>query len=154
MATIRIDDDVYDWLKNMAQPFEDTPNSVLRRVAGLDNSSRKETKMIIATRQTLNIQADGKKTPQGAFRKPILEVLKKFGGNGARMRVLSEVEQLMANRLSAYDKLDIQSGGSTRWQKSAEYEVFVMRKEGLLKSVNETSSGVWALTPKGSAAAG
>ena len=109
---------------------------------------------MITARQTLNTQTDGKKTPQWAFRKPILEVLKKFGGNGARMRVLSEVEKLMANRLSAYDKLDIPSGGSTRWQKSAEYEVFVMRKEGLLKSVNETSSGVWALTSKGGAVAG
>jgi len=153
MATIRIDDEVYGWLKNMAQPFEDTPNSVLRRVAGLDNSSVKETKMI-TTRQTLNTKTDGKKTPQWAFRKPILEVLRKFGGNGARMRVLREVEKLMVNRLSAYDKLDINSGGSTRWQKSAEYEVFVMRKEGLLKSVNETSPGVWALTSKGSEAAG
>lgn len=34
--TIRIDDDVYAWLQNHARPFEDTPNSVLRRLAGLD----------------------------------------------------------------------------------------------------------------------
>ncbi len=34
--TIRIDDQVWTWLKGLAQPFEDTPNSVLRRVAGLD----------------------------------------------------------------------------------------------------------------------
>jgi hypothetical protein len=36
MPTIRIDDDVYAWLKSQAEPFEDTPNSVLRRIAGLD----------------------------------------------------------------------------------------------------------------------
>jgi hypothetical protein len=34
--TIRIDDEVWAWLKGMAQPLEDTPNSVLRRVAGLN----------------------------------------------------------------------------------------------------------------------
>jgi len=34
--TIRIDDDVYKWLKSQAIPFDDTPNSVLRRVSGLD----------------------------------------------------------------------------------------------------------------------
>lgn len=34
--TIRIDDEVYEWLQKQARPFEDTPNSVLRRVAGLD----------------------------------------------------------------------------------------------------------------------
>lgn len=33
--TIRIDEEVYSWLKGHARPFEDTPNSVLRRLAGL-----------------------------------------------------------------------------------------------------------------------
>jgi hypothetical protein len=34
--TIRIDDEVYTWLQKNARPFEDTPNSVLRRIAKLD----------------------------------------------------------------------------------------------------------------------
>jgi hypothetical protein len=34
--TIRIDDDVHQWLQSQAIPFEDSPNSVLRRLAGLD----------------------------------------------------------------------------------------------------------------------
>jgi hypothetical protein len=38
--TIRIDDDVYNWLQSQAVPFEDNPNSVLRRIAGLGNKSR------------------------------------------------------------------------------------------------------------------
>lgn len=32
MPTIRIDDDVYKWLQSQATPFEDNPNSVLRRI--------------------------------------------------------------------------------------------------------------------------
>ncbi len=36
MPTIRVDDEVMDWLRQQAQPFSDTPNSVLRRIAGLD----------------------------------------------------------------------------------------------------------------------
>ncbi|MDJ0607902.1 MAG: hypothetical protein QNJ67_02935 [Kiloniellales bacterium] len=40
--TIRVDDEVYDWLKGQAVPFEDTPNSVLRRIAGLDDASEEE----------------------------------------------------------------------------------------------------------------
>jgi len=38
MPTIRIDQDVYDWLKSQAVPFEDTPNSVLRRLAEFDKN--------------------------------------------------------------------------------------------------------------------
>mgnify|MGYP000176560777 CR=1 FL=1 len=36
MPTVRVDADVYSWLQSQARPFEDTPNTVLRRVAGLD----------------------------------------------------------------------------------------------------------------------
>ena len=36
MPTIRIDDEVYSWLESLARPFKDNPNSVLRRVAGID----------------------------------------------------------------------------------------------------------------------
>jgi len=37
MPTIRIDDEIWAWLKMHAQPLEDTPNTVLRRIAGLEN---------------------------------------------------------------------------------------------------------------------
>ncbi len=33
---VRVDDDVWEWLKTLARPLEDTPNSVLRRVARID----------------------------------------------------------------------------------------------------------------------
>lgn len=36
---IEIDDDVYDFLKSNAEPFVDTPNSVLRRMLGIDGDS-------------------------------------------------------------------------------------------------------------------
>jgi hypothetical protein len=40
--TIRIDDDVYEMLKRKAEPFVDTPNSVLRRWLGLEEGSPTE----------------------------------------------------------------------------------------------------------------
>ncbi len=36
MPTIRIDEEVYVWLQSQAVPLEDTPNTVLRRIARLD----------------------------------------------------------------------------------------------------------------------
>lgn len=39
---IRIDDQVWTWLQSQARPFEDTPNSVLRRVAGIEATGRAE----------------------------------------------------------------------------------------------------------------
>ena len=37
MPTIRIDDEVWAWLKMHAQPLEDTPNTVLRKIARLES---------------------------------------------------------------------------------------------------------------------
>ena len=42
MPTIRVDDEVYAWLQKQARAFEDTPNSVLRRVAGIAASAPDE----------------------------------------------------------------------------------------------------------------
>ena len=36
---IEVDDQVYEWLRSQAIPFEDTPNSVLRRIAGIGHSA-------------------------------------------------------------------------------------------------------------------
>ncbi len=52
MPTIRIDEEVYSWLKSQAVPFEDTPNSVLRKLAGLDVNKGVAIKSIIGKEET------------------------------------------------------------------------------------------------------
>ena len=52
MATIRVDDEVYAWLQKQARPFEDTPNSVLRRVAGIGAQEPAQQKGGKEVRQT------------------------------------------------------------------------------------------------------
>ncbi len=148
MPAIRIDDEVYALLQKDAQPFEDTPNSVLRRKLGLEKQKKGQPQQMknfmIIPNGILN-----KKTPQNAFRNPILKVLKKLGGEGLRPTVLESVEKAMEGALTEYDKSDIRSG-TIRWQKSAEWEVRAMREQGILKPVHETPRGIWALTKKGS----
>jgi hypothetical protein len=53
-TTIRVDDDVYKWLQSQAIPFEDNPNSVLRRLAGLDRKVPRERSATAALRATVN----------------------------------------------------------------------------------------------------
>jgi len=146
--TIRIDEEVYTWLQTQARPFEDTPNSVLRRVAGLTSSSNAEQNTTTKQRVTRSAKDKGQKTPQGEFRPKILELLKEHEGELHRGTALKELERLMAKQLTEYDKEEI-SSGTIRWQKSAEWEVRVMREEGLLKPVAETARGVWALSDYG-----
>ena len=76
--TIRVDDEVYDFLKSNAEPFHDTPNLVLRRLLGLASKTP-------APSITASPRLSGRKTPQSAFREPILRVLARRGGEGRRM---------------------------------------------------------------------
>lgn len=150
MPTIRVDEEVYAWLQKQARPFEDTPNSVLRRIAQFDEMKKVEKQT--NRKDTISRPASGDKTPQYAFRDPIINILKKLGGQGNRLTILKELERVMAGQLTVFDKSDI-SSGTVRWQKSAEWEVRVMREQQFLKPVSETPRGVWALTAKGYKAA-
>jgi hypothetical protein len=47
--TIRIDAEVWQWLQRQAEPLEDTPNSVLRRIALLDGHPDKVAQVSGAT---------------------------------------------------------------------------------------------------------
>lgn len=146
MPTIRIDEEVYAWLQTKARPFEDTPNTVLRRIAKLDNhSTQKPAVPKEAPKPNLD---DRRKTPQRDFREPILRILKKYNGKADRMTVLKELGERMNEQLTDFDRSYI-SSGTIRWQKSAEWEVRIMREQGILKQVHETPRGVWSLTNKG-----
>ena len=46
--TIRVDDEVYGWLRSQAVPFDDTPNSGLRRMAGIDGPTKEDTLVSLA----------------------------------------------------------------------------------------------------------
>jgi hypothetical protein len=155
MPTIRVDDEVFAWLQSKARPFEDTPNSVLRREAGLDGdgtSGAAGSRTSPPGPQRVYAREGGAKTPQGEFRAPILKILKARGGRADRSFVLRELERVLAGKLTAFDKQDIKSG-TIRWQKSAEWEVSTMRQEGLLLPRSDSPHGVWCLSATGERAA-
>src|SRR5690348_1730482 len=109
--TIRIDDEVWAWLQSQGRVFEDTPNSVLRRIAGLHSKDAPAG----SQPQRDAIRAQGQKTPQGAYREPLLRILTKHGGRASRTQVLKELEAAMKHQLTDFDKSDIKSG-TIRWQ--------------------------------------
>jgi hypothetical protein len=150
--TIRIDDQVYAWLQQQAKPFEDTPNSVLRRIAGLDASDDGSGPGKKRTFSRDDDDVGTQKTPQHAYREPLLKILKKHGGQASRAQVLRELESMLGKSLTEYDRKKIKTG-AVRWERTAEWEVRLMREEQLLQSVENTARGVWALTVKGMAAA-
>ena len=133
VPTIRIDNEVYSWLQAQGRAFEDTPNSVLRRIGRLDDQVRAHE----AER--------GTKTSQAVFRAPVIEILTSFGGEATRAKVLAALADTLSEVLTPFDLEEIESGGP-RWQKSAEWEVRAMREAEILKPVNEAPRGYWSLS--------
>jgi hypothetical protein len=152
VPTIRIDDNVYSWLQSQAKAFEDTPNSVLRRVAGLEIPAKASEALAAKPPIQRNRGAIISRTHQSAFRKPLLAVLLESGGEIHRKEALLKLEIQMSDQLTDDDKSLINSG-TVRWEKSAEWELRKLREEGVLMTVQETPRGVWALTDIGFKAA-
>jgi hypothetical protein len=135
MPIIRIDNDVWAYLKRKAEPFEDTPNSVLRRLFRLERRGRKGRRI-----------PRGSRTPQDVYRVPILKALIELGGKGKVDQVLNRVEKRLANTLKPVDMEKI-SSGMIRWRNSAMWERKGMVDEGLLS--HDSPRGVWEITPQG-----
>lgn len=134
---IRIDDQVMDELKKRAIALGlvfEPPNTTLRRVLGLD------------VKIPINLE---KKTPEEAYRRPILEALYELGGSASVDDVLKVVERKMKPLLKEVDYQKVPSGKEIRWRNTAKWERSTLVKEGLLKSKSESPKGVWELSEKG-----
>lgn len=139
MPTIRVDDAVFKELQKRAQPFVDTPNDVLRRVLELEAAPRGRS----AGRR-------GKvgRTPDSAYRLPILKALGELGGKARADEVLAAVHEQLKGELKEADYEPMQSG-QTRWQSAAGFERLHMARlePPLIKP--DSPRGVWELTKDG-----
>jgi restriction system protein len=142
MKAIRIDDDVWVALQKKARPFEDTPNSVLRRVLSIDRANGKRHRKDRAAR--------GARTPQSVFREPILRILYESGGSARMSEVVDRTGDLIRDQLNDVDRQKLATG-EIRWRNAVQWERNEMVKDGLLKK--DSPRGIWELTAKGIKAA-
>jgi hypothetical protein len=154
MPVIRITDATWDRLKRWAIPLEDSPEDAVRKVleaAEEHLKCRQTTGGNHRTETTTRVKGKklrkGLKTPQQAYRHPILEALYELGGSASVGDVLEVVEKKMKPLLNEVDYQKLPSGVDIRWRNTAMWERFRLVKEGLLKS--ESPDGIWELSDKG-----
>jgi Mrr N-terminal domain len=140
MPTIRVDEDVFEWLKSQAEPFVDTPNSVIRRVAGLDDAITQRRS------QAAERAKPGELLDRHEYDQPILDALARMGGSANGSDVIDAVGEMVVDRLTARDKERIESG-VVRWRNRAAWRRFNLVKQGLLK--DQSPRGIWELTDEG-----
>lgn len=175
-TTIEVDEQVYSRLRDHAEPFTDTPNSVLRRILGLDpsatarvgpsdlrpargipsgggpprrRSSAKSKKPV--TSKPVNGRAPaGSTLPEVEYEGPLLASLRELGGVAPSRSVVELVGQKLSRQLTELDKEALTSG-AIRWENRVQFVRLKLIDRGLMKK--DTPRGVWELTEKGRVAA-
>ena len=158
MPVIRITDATWDRLKRWAVPLEDSPEDAVRKVlnAAEEHLKCSQSKLPNSVIDKVPWKRDrraklprGLRTPQEAYRRPILEAVSELGGSAHVAEVLKVVEQKMKPLLSDVDYQMLPSGGSIRWENTANFARYNLVQEGLLASHSESGRGVWRITGQG-----
>jgi hypothetical protein len=174
--TIRIDEDVYESLKERAEPFVDTPNSVLRRLLNLDPTDealddhvqpepRSQEPRTTRRQRTVGVMGGRKKAlakkavpktrrrapagsllPEERYEVPLLEALLEFGGSAPSTQVVDRVGQKIEGDLTALDAEPLQSGG-IRWRSRVQFVRLSLLERGLMEK--DAGRGIWAISDAG-----
>jgi hypothetical protein len=101
-----------------------------------------------STRRFLGRVRRGERTPEAAFRRPILKALVELGGEASIGTVLDKVEQRVNSELKPVDLLGLPSDpGTVRWRNTAQWSRQELVSLGLLERSRQR--GMWAISAAG-----
>lgn len=119
-----------------------------RYLSGRFEIEPEEAKVVRSTRRNLGQVEYGRRTPEDAFRLPILRALIASGGSGKTRDVLKRVREMMKDSLTKVDYESVPSKpGYPRWQKAAQWARIALVNEGLMK--NDSPRGIWEISEAG-----
>jgi hypothetical protein len=167
---ILIDDEVLALLKSKAEPFVDTPNTVLRRLLGMppmngsvDNESLAGRELLIEepatgsrrqpahrrrrrSRSATKRAQPGSILPDEEYELPLLEILDAHGGRAPTSEVLDELGERLNDRLTPTDR-DSLGSGDIRWRNRAQFVRLRLIESGDMKS--GSPRGLWEISDQG-----
>lgn len=89
----------------------------------------------------------GRRTPQKAYRRPILEALVEMGGRARMEDVLARVAEKMRPALNQYDYEPLPKSRVPRWEKTAQWCRYELVQEGLME--RSSPYGIWEISEAG-----
>jgi Mrr N-terminal domain len=166
--TIEIDEEVLALLKQNAEPFVDTPNSVVRRLLGLAESSSNGHKPFetlgadlaspsrrgrkAGTRARRSRRSESKRAlagtilPHEEYELPILAILDQHAGRAPTREVLDELGERLRGKLTPADYEPL-SSGDIRWRNRAQFVRLRLTERGDM--VKDSPRGLWEITDQG-----
>lgn len=168
--TIELDADIYEYLKSQAEPFTDTPNSVLRRLLDVDGASKSEAERASGDESVQGGKAASRAKRRGGTRKasgrtrapsgtllpeqryelPLLRALMDAGGEAPFSELREAVGRALGDELTPADHETLNSGG-VRWHSRLQFVRLRLIERGELD--REAPRGIWRITEAGRQAA-
>lgn len=155
MPTIRIEDDVFKGLQQLAKPFVDSPNSVIRQLLEqrgvlkpLGGNVSPETPSRESQSRSVGTTANGL-TPQPAYESYLHFILaKEFSGRGHKRDVTHAIVKRMMKdgHIGAADQ-ELVSTGETKAENTIAWARNALKERGIISRISPR--GIWELTPEG-----
>jgi hypothetical protein len=165
---VELDQEIFEFLQTKAEPFVDTPNTVLRRLLGLDSAATSTTNLAVAanpsvdahklrgtktTKKTAKTKrtraAAGTLLPEERYELPLLKALADAGGQAPYRDVVDAVGRELKDDLLPADFEHLHSG-AVRWQSRLQFVRLRLIERGYLDK--NAPRGVWTITDAGSSA--
>lgn len=117
-------------------------------LSGAFDTADQPEEVVHEERRNLGRLRRGMRTPEDAFRLPILGALVQLGGSGRIGDVLGLVEREMKSQLKEIDYEPLGSNPNMlRWRNTAQWARNALVKEGLMK--DNSAHGVWEISESG-----
>src|SRR6185503_15270351 len=147
MPTIRLEQDVFEGLQQLAKPFVDSPSMVIRRLLE-DRGLLKKT--AIQEKQP----PPNALTPQSIYEKYLLVVLaREFDGQGHKRDVTHAiVKRMMKDGYIGAADQELVSTGETKAENTITWARNALKQRGKINRASRR--GMWELTAAGKDAAG
>ena len=146
MPTIRLDEDVFEGLQKLAQPFVDSPSMVIRRLL--------EERGVLRAPPKARKAAPDALTPQATYEKYLLLVLlREFDGSGHKRDVTHAIVKRMMKDgyINAADQ-ELVSTGETKAENTITWARNALKSRGHISRASPR--GIWELTAEGKETAG
>ena len=152
MPTIRVDQEVFEGLQKLAQPFVDSPSMVIRRLLE-DRGLLAKNAPPALPKISASIAANAL-TPQPVYEKYLLYILaREFNGQGHKRDVTHAiVKRMMKDGFIGAADQELVSTGETKAENTITWARNALKQRGYINRA--ARRGMWELTPEGKSAAG
>jgi len=148
MPTIRLDQDVFEGLQQLAKPFVDSPSMVIRRLL----EERGVLRAAAKAPKTVRLAPDAL-TPQAIYENYLLHILAKdFDGQGHKRDVTHAiVKRMMKDGFIGAADQELVSTGETKAENTITWARNALKQRGYINRA--ARRGMWELTLEGKNAA-